>query len=220
MTTNEHVVLGLIEALARGDQPALTALLAPAVQLRAVLPRRYVDVAGPAAVTGEMLGWFAEVPEIVVLQARADTVGGVWHATLRFALYGLGPRRVVEQHAYCEVQDGLITTIRLVCSGFRPEPAPEDLGRTVPAPGEPAVSGEPVAGVPAHSIDALGDGCATLTPRIAAELRAMQPGEMLSVLTDDPSAPDGIAAWSRLTGHQLVATTTEATGTRFILRRA
>jgi len=43
---------------------------------------------------------------------------------------------------------------------------------------------------------------------------------VLSVLTDDPTAPQDIAAWSRLTGHALVARVAEAGGTRFFLRHA
>jgi TusA-related sulfurtransferase len=202
--TDELVVTRLVEALAGRDRPVLDEVLGGDVVLRALLPRRYVELVGRGPVAEEMLGWFAEVPEIVPVRTGVDTVGDVWHGALRLSLRGIPPERVVEQHAYCAVEAGAVTAIRLICSGSRPAGAPS----AAPSDAPPA----------AAAIDALGEGCATLTPRIAAALRGMAPGEVLAVLTDDPSAPDGIAAWSRLTGHPVVATAAEDAGTRFYLR--
>jgi TusA-related sulfurtransferase len=179
----------LVEALAAGDPPAVQAVLHEDVKLRALLPSRYVEVAGPPGVAMLMLGWFANVPDIVPEATTIELVGDVWHVGYRFT----GPRIVMEQHAYCTVADDKITRIRLVCSGTRPDGA--------------------------STLDALGDGCATLTPKIAAELKTLAPGEVLGVLTDDPSAAEGIAAWSRLTGHALIATAGEPAGIRYYLRR-
>jgi TusA-related sulfurtransferase len=212
--TDAQAVTRLIEALATGDRPGLAEVLDPGVRLRALLPKRDVDLTGPTEVAGEMFGWFAKVPRIVVEHAQVDTVGDLPHAAYRFSLLGMAPDRVVEQHAYYTVEHGAITAIRLICSGFRPAGAPGEHVAGTPA--------RHAAGVPvvARRIDALGDGCATLTPRIAAALRGMASGEVLAVLTDDPSAPDGIAAWSRLTGHDLVATAADEAGTRYYLRHA
>jgi TusA-related sulfurtransferase len=52
---------------------------------------------------------------------------------------------------------------------------------------------------------AYGDACATLTPRIKTRLRALDPGSILEVRTDDPAAHEALGAWSRLTGHPIVA---------------
>src|SRR5262249_26284905 len=150
-------------------------------------------------VADELLGWFDSVPEIVVQRTEVEPLADVWHAMFRFGLRGLTPQCVVEQHWYCTVDDGQVTGLRLICSGYRP------------------VAAEPS---PARTIDALGDGCATLTPRIAAALRDLAHGEVLSVLTDDPAAADDLGAWSRLTGHAIVATTAEPHGVRFYLRHA
>ena len=190
--TAERTVQRLVEALATGDRATLQDILDPGVPLRALLPRRTVEVTGSAEAMAEMLGWLAEVPEVVPVQSVVEPVGDLWHAGYRFVLRGLGTQRVVEQHAYCTVDGGRITRIRLICSGFRPATTP-----TV------------------TDLDALGDSCATLTPRIAAGLEAMAPGQILAVRSDDPSAAEGIAAWSRLTGHQLIA----ARGNHFYLRR-
>jgi TusA-related sulfurtransferase len=69
-------------------------------------------------------------------------------------------------------------------------------------------------------LEALGDTCATLTPRVQAALRALESGQVLEVQTDDPAAREGVPAWSRLTGHPLVATVEEgAERTRFYLQK-
>ena len=52
---------------------------------------------------------------------------------------------------------------------------------------------------------AYGDACATLTPRIKTRLSALDPGSVLEVRTDDPAAHEALGAWSRLTGHPIVA---------------
>jgi TusA-related sulfurtransferase len=56
---------------------------------------------------------------------------------------------------------------------------------------------------------AEGESCATLTPLIKAKMRQMTSGRVLEVKTDDRSALDGIPAWSRLTGEELLATVEE-----------
>ena len=74
----------------------------------------------------------------------------------------------------------------------------------------------PVAAV----LDAAGATCATLTPLLQATMRDLDSGRVLEVRTDDPSARDGVPAWSRLTGNTLLAAVDEdAEHTRFYLRK-
>lgn len=189
---DEAVVATMITALAGKDREALESGFGEHATLRALLPRRLAEATGPGAIAAVMLGWFDDAPEIVPVHTGVEAVGDVLHGWLRFGLAGMDVPRVVEQHVYCTVVDGRIEQLRLICSGFRPAAD--------------------------QRIDALGDGCATLTPRIAAAMRGLAPGEVLAVLTDDPAAPEGIAAWSRLTGHPIAATAPEGDGTRFYLR--
>jgi TusA-related sulfurtransferase len=204
----------LINALAARDRSALLGLLAEDVRLRAVLPSKQLDLVGAGPVVDKMTGWFADSPELVPLASNVDLVGDVLYAGYRFAMRGGPVEEVVEQHAYLAVDGGRITHVRLVCSGFRPAAPPdEDITAPVADPTETAPEAD-------RRLDALGQGCATLTPLIAGALREMATGEVLSVLTDDPTAPQDIAAWSRLTGHALVARVPESGGTRFFLRHA
>jgi len=46
---------------------------------------------------------------------------------------------------------------------------------------------------------------AVLTPAIKAKLRELAPGHVLEVRVNDMSARGDIAAWCRLSGHELLA---------------
>jgi TusA-related sulfurtransferase len=69
-------------------------------------------------------------------------------------------------------------------------------------------------------LDAPGTACATLTPLIRTKMRELASGQILAVHSDDPSAREGVPAWSRLTGNPLLATVEEdAERTRFYIRK-
>ena len=62
--------------------------------------------------------------------------------------------------------------------------------------------------------------CALLTPKIRQKLGELQGGQILEVRVDDPSALVDVPAWSRLAGHELVATVTSDDRLyRFYLRK-
>jgi tRNA 2-thiouridine synthesizing protein A len=69
-------------------------------------------------------------------------------------------------------------------------------------------------------MDLVGQDCATLTPIIAARMRQLPSGQVLEVISDDPTARSGLASWSRLTGNPLVAMVEDGPErTRYYLRR-
>ena len=69
-------------------------------------------------------------------------------------------------------------------------------------------------------MDLVGQDCATLTPIIAARMRQLPSGQVLEVISDDPTARSGLASWSRLTGNPIVAVVEDGPGrTRYYLRR-
>ena len=69
-------------------------------------------------------------------------------------------------------------------------------------------------------MDLVGQDCSTLTPMIAARMRQLPSGQVLEVISDDPSARSGLASWARLTGNPLVAMVEDGPGrTRYYLRR-
>jgi TusA-related sulfurtransferase len=188
----------MVDAIVAVDRTALAHVFAADVRLRASLPQRDVQCSDQAAAVALIAGWFEDATDIVTLERGVDNVADVLSARWRLRLRERADELVVEQQAYCSIHNGLVASVRLMCSGFRPS--------------------TPAAIAETARLEAIGEGCATLTPRIGAAMKAIRPGEVLAVLTDDPSAPDGLAAWSRLTGHEIVAAEGEAQGTRYYIR--
>jgi arsenite methyltransferase len=50
-----------------------------------------------------------------------------------------------------------------------------------------------------------GLACANLTPAIKKEMQALQPGQILEVISDDFASREGVPAWCRLTGNKLLS---------------
>lgn len=69
----------------------------------------------------------------------------------------------------------------------------------------PAPVGDGSTPRPSDMLEAYGLTCGRLEPLIAQRLRALQPGDVLEVRSDQPEAEDGIASWVWLSGHSLVA---------------
>ena len=69
-------------------------------------------------------------------------------------------------------------------------------------------------------MDLVGQACSTLTPLIAARMRELLSGQVLEIVSDDPTARSGLSSWSRLTGNPIVAIVEDGPGrTRYYLRR-
>jgi TusA-related sulfurtransferase len=74
--------------------------------------------------------------------------------------------------------------------------------------------------VPSDFLEVPGQSCATVTPMIKQRMRGLDSGDLLEVRTDDPAAREGVPAWSRLTGNELVSAVEEdADRTRFLIRK-
>ena len=112
----------LAHAIAARDAETLTGLFSTPVTFAGVTPRRLWDADTPGGVTDIVLGtWFSPDKRITdLISVDADTVGDVAKVSYRMAVdLQTGPS-VIEQVAYYDEQDGLITNIRILCSGFRP----------------------------------------------------------------------------------------------------
>jgi len=100
-----------------------------------------------------------------------------------------------------------------------PEPLPwppfgavaQDCGRTPEHRVEPSADAV---------LDACGQTCGTIEPMMKLRMRALESGQVLEVRVDDSAARLGVPAWSRLTGHALLATVEDdERRTRFFLRK-
>lgn len=194
-----------VEALVRGDFDALEGLLAPQVRFRALIPRAMREAATAAGARAWIEGWFGDTDARELIASQVEMVADRLHLTYRLRLREDGAWHLVEQHLFASLADAQLVDVALMCSGFRPLEAPEAAR----------------AGLDVDArLDALGKSCATLTPEIRAAVGQLQPGQVLEILADDPTAEDGLRAWTRLTGHELVevAVGSDATS-RFYVRR-
>ncbi len=115
-----------VDALVARDFAALSALLHPDIDFRAMTPNRVWEADGPQGVEDALRAWLAdpdeEVERIAATQPMAveDTVRVGWRVHGREAK---GPF-VFEQQAYMREQDGQIAWLRVICSGQRPTGSP------------------------------------------------------------------------------------------------
>ncbi|HEX4726228.1 MAG TPA: hypothetical protein VH298_00425 [Jatrophihabitans sp.] len=121
--TEQALGIQLAQAIADQDTAALRALFATPVAFSAVTPKRFWDAeTAVQAVDDILLGaWFGSstvVTGMTVLDS--GMVGDVEKITYQLALVRDGVPSVVEQSAYLNLDDGLISQLRLACSGIRP----------------------------------------------------------------------------------------------------
>ena len=111
----------LAVAIADRDREALRALFATPVEFRAVTPRRFWDADTPTDVADIVLGtWFDPTKRVLdVTDVEEEVVGDVPKISYRMSVSTASGPTVIEQVAYYTEQDGQITHLRLVCSGFR-----------------------------------------------------------------------------------------------------
>lgn len=193
-----------LEALAAQDFGRIETLFAPHVRFRAVLPPRICEEQTAGAAVGWLRRWFGEADTLQVLQSTADPVFDRLHLSYRLRTHESAKGwRVIEQHAYCDVQDGHIADMWLVCSGFR-------LDTT-----HPAQSPEPR--FQADVFYNAGDkGCADgPLEEIARLMRGMRSGQTLEVHSSAPSVAGDLPAWCRLAGHELI----RHEGEQYLIRR-
>jgi SnoaL-like domain len=115
---------GLITALAQRDFPRLANTLSPEVRMRALIPPGPIEVSGAEAAAAKFASWFADAEELELIRSGSDTVADRLHIFYRLRVKRPGDlRKIVEQHLLCAFDDGRITALDLVCSGFRPDDA-------------------------------------------------------------------------------------------------
>jgi hypothetical protein len=110
------------EALARKNFDAVTALLDPDIDFRGLTPGRAWEASGARRVVDDVLRhWFEDSDELEqVLSIETGSVADRERVTYRFRGQNPDGPFVVEQQAYYTENDGRITWMRVLCSGFRP----------------------------------------------------------------------------------------------------
>ncbi len=199
MSVEEATGEDFIVALSDRDSARLEACLHPDVRMRALVPSGLREREGPAAVVSQIKSWFAEAESIQVLEKSVYRVADRLHIRYRFReLYSDGESEIIEQNAYCDLHEGTITVIDLVCSGHRPE--------------------RPAKVADAHKFDAGDMGCSSGLPEeFRRRIEGIPVGNVLEVVTRDPSAKEDLPSLSRLLGHSVISVTNSSDGSIVLL---
>ena len=108
----------LAHAIANGDADALTGLLHPDVDFRAVTPGRCWESHDARSVVGDIIlgTWFSAPRRITaVVDVQTNRIGPLDQVRYRFeATLPDGPH-VVEQQAYLSADDGRIASLSITC---------------------------------------------------------------------------------------------------------
>ncbi len=114
-----------LEGLAAQDFTKLGGALAADACLRALLPLGLREWTGAEAIAGQFARWFGDTEDFELIEVAAGEVGGRLHLSWRLRLQAerLGAGWfTVEQQAYADTgDDGRITWLDLLCTGYRPE---------------------------------------------------------------------------------------------------
>ena len=113
-----------VAALTEKNFGRLADTLAPDVRLRALIPPGSVELSGAEPAAARFASWFGEPNELELIHSGSDEVGDRLHVFYRLRVKRPGDLwKVIEQHLFCAHDEGRITALDLVCSGFRPDAA-------------------------------------------------------------------------------------------------
>jgi hypothetical protein len=205
-----------LAALRARDFDRIQACFDAQVAFQALVPKGIRPGANAEEATGWLRRWFGEADEFQVLASSTDRVADRLHIAYRIRLHRYDGWQVIEQHSYCTIKDGLIETMRLLCSGFRPEPGRQPVSQPSQSPAVNGRDHPPQSQLGADAFyDAGALGCAEgPMEEIAALVRQMASGQTLEVHASDPSVAGDLvtcrpgAAWpaTNSSSRQRIAT--------------
>jgi TusA-related sulfurtransferase len=187
MSVEEATGEEFVVALSDRDSERLGACFHPEVRMRALVPPGFREDKGASAVVARLHSWFGQAESIDVLEKHVYRVADRLHIRYRFReRYSDGETEIIEQDAYCDLHEGQIATMDLLCSGHRPERL------------------DKVADV--HHFDAGDLGCSSGLPEeFRRQIGSIPVGSILEISTRDPSAKEDLPSLSRLLGHRVVS---------------
>ncbi len=176
-----------VNALAAGDFARLETCLSPRVRFRALVPSGLREREGAKETAALFRSWFEGVGRFEILAAELEPIAHRAHVRYRLReFYPDGDTEVIEQDAFCELEEDRISAMDLVCSGHLSEPKP----------GPGAV----------QRFDAGDLGCGSGLPQeFRLRMEQLPPGGVLEVRARDPSAKEDLPSLARLLGHRVLS---------------
>ncbi|WKG07390.1 nuclear transport factor 2 family protein [Nocardia sp. PE-7] len=119
--TTSSVADLFLAALIQRDFATMTTYLAPEVTLRGLIPPGPFTAVGPDPAIERFRGWFGGPDDFTVVDSGRERIGNKlgmhWLVRMRPAN---GATRVAEQRVFLTTDNGEITGIDLLCSGWQP----------------------------------------------------------------------------------------------------
>lgn len=185
-----------VAALAKRDPKDLAACFHSDVKFRALVPSGFEERKGSSDVIAQLQDWFREADHIELLQEHIDPISDRFHISYHFReSYIDGETEVIQQHAFCDIHDGLIVSIDILCSGHLPD------------------SSGTTSDLAHHKYDAGNLGCGSGLPQeFRHQISSIPVGQVLEIAARDPSAKEDLPSLARLLGHQVLSVKTSPDG--------
>jgi hypothetical protein len=119
-TEPRHVAAALLTALTHRDFDTIEGLFSPDVRFRALVPTGVKEAHDSAGAVAYLRAWFGGSQFFDVVDSGVEEVGRRRRVWYRFRLDRDGRRCVIDQEGFCDVTEGRVSDLSLVCSGFRP----------------------------------------------------------------------------------------------------
>lgn len=193
MSDIASIGMTFLRALQERDYPGVEACFLPEARLRALVPSGFREAADAGEATRLFREWFGDGRDLVVIFQSVDTSLGRLALAYRCRIREGEVWQVIEQQAFGTVRDGKIAALDVVCSGFLLTEASYTTAQGSPGAPDLSPADEPLPR-PDAVLDAPDESCSTLTLMIRTRIRALEPGQILEVRTNDLTAADNLAA--------------------------
>jgi hypothetical protein len=114
------VVERFLHSLETRDYERLADCFSATAKLRALVPSALREAEGTDAIVARFRLWFDDLDEYELVSSDSERV--LDRERVSYRIRGVDPedgRCQMEQHGYATVEDGQISALNLVCSGFR-----------------------------------------------------------------------------------------------------
>jgi len=110
-----------VPALANRDFRGLETCFHDKARFRALIPPGLREALGPAEAVAHLRRWFGNADVIEIITSEVEDLGRRSSVAYRLRVRENSDWFVVEQRAFCTLEDGKIAAMDLLCSGFMRE---------------------------------------------------------------------------------------------------